>query len=441
MTANRLARPASTLACSEQWLADAVYGPEAHAGALAHLDRAMDVLLGQSESLEQAGCLRTADLGTAAVALSFWDTTTLSWEIDDEAEASAPWQTRMLPARRKRGHHTEGRDSTPPVVVGLALTRAGLPVRSWGFPSHTADVTTITPLQDDLRGWRFNRWVCVGDSGMCSEATRQRLRRVLGRYSLAVPMRQVTEVSLAVLTRPGRYRDVAPHLRVQEVSVGEGARRRRDVVGHTPAEAAREQAQRTRLLELVRAERTALDVRQAEPPKKACALLASRRFGRYLRREAHGRLRIATTKVAAEAKSAGQCGVTTNDDTLNAADVALGYTSLRLLEGCCRRMQTTGRQTRPLSHWRPRRIIAHVKLCVLALLLERAAESRGQQTWRTIRHPLAPLKVVRYRLHGKTIVQSPQVTAPMAALLRSLGVPLPQRILEVSDEAHAPDLP
>jgi hypothetical protein len=44
-------------------------------------------------------------------------------------------------------------------------------------------------------------------------------------------------------------------------------------------------------------------------------------------------------------------------------------------------------------------------------------------------------------MHGKTIVQSTRVTAPLAALLRSLGMPLPQRILAVSDEAPAPDLP
>jgi transposase len=326
-------------------------------------------------------------------------------------------------------------------VVGLALTRDGLPVRSWVFPGNTADVTTITHLKDDLRGWRFNRCVFVGDSGMFSEANRQRLSRALGRYILAVPMRKVTEVSLDVLTRPGRYRDVAPNLRVKEVYVGEGERRRRYVICHNPEEEVREQAHRARLLELVRAELAALDVRPADHPKKACELMASRRFGRYLRMDARGRLSIDTTKVAAEAKYDGKFVVTTNDDTLDAADVALGYRSMTLIEGCFRRMKTTGLQTRPIYHWRARRIIAHVKLCVLALLLERAAEIRCQQTWRTIRHTLDQLQVVRYRMHGKTIVQSTRVTAPLADILRRLGVPLPQRILEVADEAHASRLP
>jgi transposase len=304
-------------------------------------------------------------------------------------------------------------------------------VRSWVCPGNSAEVTTITHLKEDVRGWRLNRCVFVGDSGMFSEANRPRLSRALGRYILAVPMRKVTEVHLDVLTRAGRYRDVAHHLRVQEVSVGEGERRRHSLVCHNPDEAAREHAHRERLLALVRAELAALDTRQADHPKKACELMASRRFGRYLRMDAHGRLSLDAAKVAAEAKYDGKFVVTTNDDTLAAEDVALGYTSMPLIEGGFRQMKTTGLQTRPSYHWRPHRIIAHVKLCVLALLLQRAAEIRCQQTWRTIRQTLDQLKVVRYQMHGKTIVQSTQVTAPMAEILQSLGIPLPKKILAV----------
>src|SRR5919198_1497038 len=45
MTANRLAGPASKLACYEHWLADNVYWPAAKGLALEHLYRAMDFLL------------------------------------------------------------------------------------------------------------------------------------------------------------------------------------------------------------------------------------------------------------------------------------------------------------------------------------------------------------------------------------------------------------
>jgi transposase len=437
MTANRLARPASKLACYAHWLADDVYWPEAQTLALEHLYRALDFLRRHLEALEHELCYRTADLFHADVDLICWDTTTRYVEIDAEDEDGEAWQGRQIPALRKRGHHKEGRDGNPQVVVGLALTRDGLPVRSWVFPGNTADVTTINHLKDDLRGWRLNRCVFVGDRGMFSEANRQRLSRALGRYILAVPRRQVTEVPREVLARAGRDREVAHNLRVQEVYVGEGERRRRYLVCHNPDEAARERAHREHLLALVRAELAALDARQADHPKKACELMASRRFGRYLMMDARGRLRIDTTKVAAEAKYDGKFVVTTNDDTLDAEDVALGYTSRMLIEGGFRQMKTTGLQTRPIYHWRPHRIIAHVKLCVLALLLERAAEIRCQQTWRTIRHALDQWKVVHYRMHGKTIVQSTQVTSPVAQILQSLRIPTPQKILEVSDSTSA----
>jgi hypothetical protein len=431
MTANRLARPASQLACYAPWLADEGSGPEAKALAREHLDRALAGLRRPLASLEQEICVRTAARFNAAVDLIFWDTTTLDGEIDDDDDAGAVWEDQEIPARRQRGHHQEGRDGTPQVGVGLALPRDGLPVRSWVVPGHTADVTTSTHLKDALWGWRLNRGVCVGESGLCAAANRQRLSRALGRYSLAVPMRQGTAGPLDVRTRAGRYRAVAHHLRVKEGDVGAGERRRRSLVGHNPDEAAREQAPRARLLALVRAELAALDTRQADHPKKACELMASRRFGRSLRMDAHGRLSIDATQVAAEATDEGTFVVTTNDDTRDAEDGALGYTSMTLIEGGFRPMKTTGLQTRPLSHGRPHRIIAPVKLCGLALLLERAAEIRGQQTWRTMRPTLNQRQVVRDRMQGKTRVHSTRVTSPLAEILHRLGMPLPKKILAV----------
>jgi hypothetical protein len=132
--------------------------------------------------------------------------------------------------------------------------------------------------------------------------------------------------------------------------------------------------------------------------------------------------------------------VTTNDATLDAEDVALGSTRMTLIEGGFRRMKTTGVQTRPIYHWRPHRIIAHGKLWGLALLLQRAAAIRCQQPWRTIRQTLDQVHGVRYRMHGKTSVQSTQVTASMAEILQSLGIPLPKKILDVYEEARITSL-
>jgi len=43
----------------------------------------------------------------------------------------------------------------PQVVVALAVTREGLPVRSWVFPGNTPGIQTIKKVRADLKGWKL----------------------------------------------------------------------------------------------------------------------------------------------------------------------------------------------------------------------------------------------------------------------------------------------
>lgn len=438
LMANRLDRPCSKLACHEHWLAEEAWLPEARAFSLGQLYRALDFLLQEAESIERDIFFRVADLFNADVDLVFWDTTSFWCEVDEPDEQDEEWCGQSYPALRRRGHSKEGRDGDPQIAVGLALTREGLPVRSWVFPGNTVDATTIERVKADLKGWRLNRCVLVGDAGMYSEANLTALSAGLGRYILAVPMRRHKEVGEQVLTRPGRYREVRPNLEVKEVTVGAGERRTRYFVCRNRDEAAREKAHRERLLEALRAELETLAASADEHPKRACELLASRRFGRYLKRGPVGRLSVDEARVAAEEKLDGKYVLTTNDDTLSAEDVALGYKSLMLIEGCFARMKTAGLRTRPLFHWTPHRIVAHVKLCVLALLIERAAELRCGDTWRNIWLQLRRIRAVRYTLAGRTIVQTTRPAPEALGYLEKLKISKPNKILSVTDPPHDP---
>jgi hypothetical protein len=69
---------------------------------------------------------------------------------------------------------------------------------------------------------------------MVSQANLQTLARGGGKHLVGVPMRRGDALTEEVLARPGRDRAVADPLRVKEVVVGDGARRRRDIVCHHP---------------------------------------------------------------------------------------------------------------------------------------------------------------------------------------------------------------
>ena len=243
MVANRACAPSSKRYCYEQWLRADVRIDGTEKLALHHLYRAMDGLEAHKDAIEQALYCRLAHLFNLDVELIFYDTTALHFEIadadqgvgdEDLVEGSLAAGAKTYQAPRQRGLSKNGRGDAPQIVVGLAVTRDGLPVRHWVFPGTTVDVSTVAQVKDDLRGWPLSRCVFVGDAGMVSQENLTKLGESGGKYILCMPLRRGDEVTREVLQRPGRYQHVADNLRVKEVVVGEGDRRRRYVVCHNP---------------------------------------------------------------------------------------------------------------------------------------------------------------------------------------------------------------
>jgi len=244
-----------------------------------------------------------------------------------------------------------------------------------------------------------------------------------------------------VMTRQGRYHEVREGLRVKEVWVGDGERRRRYIVCHNPGEEARQRQHRQRLLDELEGELASMRARpDGRHAKRACELLSSSRFGRYLRELRGGKLRIDRAAVAEAERYDGKWVITSNDDTLSAEDLALGYKQLLRVEQCWRQMKS-GLRMRPVFHHRPWRIQAHVTISVLALLLERVAEIRTGDTWRNIAARLEKVQVVEYDRGEARIQQTTEVRPEVATLLRKLGVALPPKLHSVTSvPAPAPEV-
>jgi transposase len=438
MAAQRLDAPASKLACATRWLPDIAWLPEADGLAVDQLYRALDFLAVWSDEIERDVFLRAADLLRLDVDLIFYDTTTAYFEIDEPDAFAEQFAGKLYAPLRQRGHSKEGRDNQPQVIIALAVTRDGMPVRSWVLPGNTADVATVARIKQDLHAWQLGRCLFVGDAGMYSAQNLVELSRGLGRYVLAVPMRRVQDVEVEVLSRPGRYRQVADNLQVKEAWVGDGERRKRYVLCFNPQEAERQRQHRQQVLMEMDADLTALDKREEQHPKAACTLMASKRYGRYLSTDRHGRPKLDAAKVKAAEKFDGKFVVITNDDTLSAEDVALAYKAGAMIESCFRRMKQTGLEVRPMFHWTARRIEAHVKLCVLALQMQRSAEVRTELSWMRIAHALGALKAVRYRSESRTIVQRTKISSELAALLKRLGISAPKQLMAVVEAAETP---
>lgn len=427
ITANRLCEPESKLGVWGRWL-KTVYLPSCQDLKLAQMYEAMDQFYEHAAEIEETVFFRTADLFNLEVDVVFYDTTTASFTIDYEDDDDGEDEE----ALRIRGKTKEG-GWKPQVVVALAVTKEGLPVRSWVFPGNTSDVNTVKKVKADLKGWKLGRALFVADAGMNSEDNRQELRKACGKYLLATRMGSVKEIQEDVLSRPGRFKTISENLRAKEVIVGDGVRSRRYILCHNPKEADRQQKHRAKVVRELESE---LPTHQdlTATASWAMKLKASGRYGRYLKVNEKGHIQIDRDAIKKAARMDGKWVVETNDDTLSVEETASSYKALLVIERCFRSLKRTRIKMMPLHHRLNQRIETHVKLCVLALLIERIAELSCKESWPQIKRTLATLQATRIQTEQHQFFQRNQPSKAVLSLLKKLTTSLPKRVFSIQDQ-------
>lgn len=426
MTANRLCEPSSKLGVWDRWLST-VYLPSCRDLKLKHMYEAMDLLHEHSEEVEKNVFFEVANLFNLEVDLIFYDTTTASFHIDYEDDPDEDSNATI----RRFGHGKEG-VWAPQVVIALAVTREGIPVRSWIFPGNTTDVKTIEKIRSDLRGWKLGRALFVADSGMNSEDNRKELARACGKYLLACRMASVSAIKRQVLGKPGPYRIFADNLQAKEVIVGDGERHVRYILCYNPKEAERQKRHREEIVEILTRE---LDRHRnmSAGNQWAIELLASKRYKRYLSINKAGNIRLDKAKIRNVEKYDGKWVIETNDDTISLEDAARGYKGLMVIERCFRSLKRTQIKMTPMYHWATRRIEAHVKICVLALMIERIAELECDMPWHKIRQSLNGIQATEFFRINHRVLMRNELTDKNRNILKSLKIIPPKRILDLHD--------
>jgi Transposase DDE domain len=435
MVANRALEPLSKLACSK-WVTE-----RAWIAGLFELDedscyRSMDWLLEVQDELAEAVYFATADLLNLEVDLLFFDTTSTYFERDEEEQDIVDEDGNVIhQAFRVRGRSKDHRDELPQVVIAMAVTRDGIPIRVWCWPGNASDQELIRQAKDDLRAWKLSRVVWVADRGFQSEENRRYLQRAGGHYILGEKLRGNDKEAKAALSRQGRYHVVAGNLRVKEVVIDDGTMRDRFVICHNPEEAKRDRAVREQLLARIQDAIAGSDKLSAEDRHKLYGQLSTKPgYKRFIRTTKMGLLRIDRAAVKAEAHLDGKFLLRTSDPTLTAEDVALGYKQLLQIERAWRDMKTT-LDLRPIHHRKEDRIRAHVLLCWLALLLIRIAENQANQTWRNLRDELERMHLGTFTGPAGTSRQRTELTQGHRDILRALGVAQPPLFLDL----HTPE--
>jgi len=445
LVAQRALEPGSKLAAT-RWIAERVAIERLVELTDDQAYRAMDFLLDALDEIAAQVFSSVAHLLNLDLDIVFVDTTSTYWETetaDDDLELAEPVTDDELDnpeqaGTRAFGHSKDHRADLPQVVIAMAVTRDGVPVRCWTFPGNTADTAIIRTVKDDLGGWGLRRLVWVADRGFASAANRAYLTRGGGHYIHAEKLRQTNTEAAAALARAGRYRTVADNLRVKEVSVApggdgdgdDGARAQRFVICHNPEQAQRDQQVRANLVTHLQQLIAGSDTWTARRRDELVGSLKTKPgLRRYLRRTSAGLLRVDQAAIKREARLDGKWLLRTSDTTLTPDDLAAAYKQLLAVERGWRDFKGA-LGLRPVFHYREDRIRAHIQLCWLALLLLRMIENVTGDTWRNVRHELDRLHLITLATDHGRVAQRSATTPGQRTLLQALDLPEPPRFFD-----------
>ena len=452
LVAQRALEPGSKLAAT-RWVAERVAIADCPGFSDDSAYAAMDFLLDALGEIAARIFDSVAHLLNLDVDIVFVDTTSTYWEVDGADELA---DLQPGPGGRRRGGQggrgrarrfgksKDHRDDLPQVVIAMAVTRDGIPVRCWTFPGSESD------QRDHPHGQGRPRGLAAAPAGM---GRRRRLR--LGRQPrLPDPRRRALHPrrEAAPHQRRGRRRAGPPRPlpRRRRQPAGQGSRgvtRRRHRRGGARGtvrgvpQPRRRRPRRRRPRAPHRAPRGP-DRRAPTPGPTAAAtswsapLKHKPGLRRLLRRTKTGLLRIDRAAAQREAHYDGKWLLRTSDLTLTAEDLAAAYKQLLAVERGWRDCKTS-LGLRPVYHHREDRIRAHVQLCWLALLLIRVAETRTGDTWRNLRHELDRMHLVTLATADGRVAQRSALTSGQKTILAALDLPEPPRYLDFTPGTDA----
>jgi transposase len=339
----RIASPASKLATQHILAAD--FGREID---LDRIYRMMDALQEQKDVVQKTVFTATEQLCFGKVDFLLFDVTTLYFESTNEDEM------------RTFGWSKDQKFHSVQVVLALATTSNGLPIGYQLFAGNTTDVSTLVNCIDN---WKKIMPIgdvrIVADRAMMSEKNIQFLEEKKIGYVIAAKLRkQPKDIREEILSS----RKDCSGIVVDKVIEG-----RRLVATFSSERQAKDIKDRTRILEKIS--------KKIGKGKNAKKLVSNSGYQKYLSYKGEADLFISDEKVAQDAAWDGYHGIITNCTSESAEELLAYYRRLWVIEESFR-IQKHNLSLRPIYHFKPERIEAHILICYIAFALMRHLEFR-----------------------------------------------------------------
>lgn len=298
----------------------------------------------QQEQIQQISVEHTRKILGGKIGLMFYDVTTLYFESDYSDDL------------RENGFSKDGKHSQPQVVLGLLVSKDGYPLSYSLFNGSQYEGRTMLPIVEDfVQRFNLDDFVVVADSGLMSKSNISLLQS--GGYKYIVGARiknEIEEVKRNILSLTKHDNEF------HELKKGDS----RLIVSYSSVRARKDKYNREKgLKRLQKAYKTGNITKEN---------INKRGYNKFLEISDNVKVVINQEKIHEDEKWDGLKGYITNT-SLSAKDVYEQYNSLWVVEKAFRITKGT-LEIRPMFHFTPRRIEAHVCICFVAYKIYKELE-------------------------------------------------------------------
>ena len=349
----------------------------------------------QQEQIQQISVEHTRRILGGKIGLVFYDVTTLYFETDYSDEL------------RERGFSKDGKHAQPQVVLGLLVSRDGYPLSYSFFNGSQYEGRTMIPIVEDfVQRFNLDDFVVVADSGLMNKANISLLESGGYKYIIGARIKSETqEIKQWILSLDkidGCFYELGklPKSRL--------------IVSYSEKRANKDRYNREKGIK-----RLKTDYKSGKLTKEN---INKRGYNKFLEIADHVQITISQEKISEDEKWDGLKGYLTNTD-LSEKDVYEQYNGLWVIEKAYRVTKGT-LQMRPMFHFTPKRIEAHICICFVAYKvykeLERILKLSGinlsVDKVLNIAKTITTLKI-RLPLSGETMTKTMIITAKHKSIL------------------------
>ena len=347
-----------------------IANPKSKRGSVINLETDFGVSLNlqsvyrMMDKLDEEACERiqsyayqtVAELFGGKIDLIFFDATTLYFESFTEDEL------------KQNGFSKDHKFGQAQVLLALMVTEHGIPIGYEAFPGSTYEGHTLIPMLEDIKQrYNLGKIMFVADSGLLNTKNLQAMDDAGFKYIVGARLRSMkSDVQKQVLDIDNYtcYENQEDKLKLASFVLDQN---RKLFVSHSAKRARKDAYDREKAIVKLQKK-----LKKSKNPKE---LISNRGNSKFLRIEGDSEVQLDEKKCAQAAVWDGLHGVITNDSDLSPADAIDQYRGLWQVEESFR-ITKHDLKVRPIFHWTPNRIRAHLAISFMAFTCVRHLEYR-----------------------------------------------------------------